>query len=313
MKEKPGRSINVRLTSCLVVVGLSLVFGRLSLAEKVDKDGGTAEFVGAQMCLSCHADRENFKMSLHANKLSKMKGIEFEKTCETCHGPGSLHAQAAGDKTNSGYYTIKKLSSGQAAATCLQCHQDQERVHWEGSTHERRNVTCTNCHSVHDPKSPHKLLVKASEAEVCFQCHLNIKGELRRNSHMPVLEGKMSCSDCHNPHGSATNSMLVDDNVNQLCLKCHTEKRGPFVWTHPPVQENCLTCHVPHGSHNDKMLTAKLPMLCQRCHFNGGHNNSPYDASQAASQYNRMADKSCANCHINIHGSNHPSGKYFVR
>ena len=73
------------------------------------------------------------------------------------------------------------------------------------------------------------------------------------------------------------------------------------------------TCHQPHGSHNDKMLTAKLPMLCQRCHMNGGHNNSAYDRSQISNRTNRLANKSCVNCHSNIHGSNHPSGKFFVR
>ncbi len=314
MMRKPTRFFLTPFSAALIL-GLFMVLGRTISAETTTSTD-KAEFVGAQTCLSCHADRDSFKNSSHAKNMARMKGIEYEKSCETCHGPGSLHAAAAGDKSNPGYATIKSFKNSSSAdvnAACLTCHQDQGRLHWAGGTHEKRGVTCLNCHSVHNPKNEKKLLTSVDEKSVCFQCHQDIKAEIRRNSHMPILEGKMSCSDCHNPHGSATDKMLVADNVNQLCFKCHAEKRGPFLWTHSPVQENCLTCHVPHGSHNDKMLVAKLPMLCQRCHFNGGHNNAAYDAVNISRQENRSANKSCANCHSNIHGSNHPSGKFFVR
>src|SRR3989338_337299 len=165
-------------------------------------------------------------MSGHGKSLVKQKGIAFDKTCETCHGPGSLHAQAAGDRTNPGFATVKlfkSLSSKEVNNACFQCHQDQRRIHWQGGAHESRGLSCVSCHSVHEAKSAKANLKFASEPETCFQCHKNIKGELHRNSHMPILEGKMNCGDCHNPHGSATNKMLVGDNVNQLCVKCHAE------------------------------------------------------------------------------------------
>ena len=46
---------------------------------------------------------------------------------------------------------------------------------------------------------------------------------------MPLREGKIVCSDCHNPHGTVTEAMLRDDSINDTCYKCHAEKRGPFL------------------------------------------------------------------------------------
>ena len=34
----------------------------------------------------------------------------------------------------------------------------------------------------------------------CFQCHLEVKAKFDLPHHHPVLEGKVSCADCHNPH-----------------------------------------------------------------------------------------------------------------
>jgi predicted CXXCH cytochrome family protein len=40
----------------------------------------------------------------------------------------------------------------------------------------------------------------------------------------------MECTSCHNPHGSTNVKMLkVGNFVNETCVSCHTEKRGPFL------------------------------------------------------------------------------------
>jgi len=49
-------------------------------------------------------------------------------------------------------------------------------------------------------------------------------------------------------------------------LHLHAERRGPFLWSHQPVQEDCTTCHTPHGSNNPALLKARTPWLCQQCH-----------------------------------------------
>lgn len=272
-----------------------------------------AELVGAETCLSCHGDRADFKKNIHAKAFPKAKGIEFAESCETCHGPGSLHAGAGGDKSLSDFWTVKNpksMSSKAIAKSCLECHKGGERFHWDGSLHDSRDVSCLSCHSVHKSKSKREksLLSKATELETCFQCHNMKKAQLQRSSHMPLREGKMSCTDCHNPHGGKGPSMIKQAGVNENCLSCHSEKKGPFLWEHPPVRENCLNCHLPHGSQHDRLLKAKRPRLCQECHIETRH---PTDASTPSSL--RLSARSCTECHSTIHGSNHPSGVRFLR
>ena len=49
-------------------------------------------------------------------------------------------------------------------------------------------------------------------------------------------------------------AMIKADSVNDLCYKCHAEKRGPYAFEHPPFPENCLNCHEIHGSNLSEFL-----------------------------------------------------------
>ena len=123
----------------------------------------------------------------------------------------------------------------------------------------------------------------------------------------------MSCRDCHNPHGSPTEGMITAASVNEQCYECHAEKRGPFLWEHPPVRENCLNCHSPHGSNHLKLQRTSVPFICQQCHANTRHPGSLYDATTLADggrASNREFNRACLDCHASIHGSNHPSSPY---
>lgn len=271
------------------------------------------EYIGASACLNCHADQAKFQNSKHAHSFRELKGIAFEKSCETCHGPGSLHAATGGDKTNPDFSKLnlfKKMTSREISQTCMECHKGGERFHWEGSVHNSRDVSCLSCHSVHNAKSPNeKSLLKAeSTTATCFECHKLQKSQTMRSSHMPVREGKMTCSDCHNPHGGKGPTLLKQATVNENCLSCHAEKRGPFLWEHAPVRENCLNCHLPHGSQHDRLLKARRPRLCQECHDEGRH---PGTSSSPSSV--RLAGRSCTECHSQVHGSNHPAGVRHLR
>jgi DmsE family decaheme c-type cytochrome len=194
-------------------------------------------------------------------------------------------------------------------AICLQCHEKGRRTLWRGSTHETRGVACTNCHVVMTNVTPKFQLAKLTELDTCSQCHKNLRAQIWRTSHMPIREGKMTCSSCHNPHGTYGEALLNEATVNDNCYKCHAEKRGPFLWEHPPVRENCLNCHDPHGSINDFLLKISRPRLCQQCHANlTGHPGNPRNP-QSVYAFNRE----CQNCHSQHHGSNSPSGSRFHR
>ncbi len=312
-----------------IALGIAAFFGTPGIcsaedaATPADAPSTVPSFVGSESCLACHADQAAFKGSIHEKGFLHKKGLTGEQSCETCHGPGSLHADAAGDKTNPGFATVTafmKASPSAVNESCLKCHDDAAQSHWSGSMHEARGLSCLSCHSVHTAKAEKNLLKKANVEETCYQCHKDVKAKMSRSSHHPVKEGKMSCSDCHQPHGTEGVKMLTGGTLNETCFQCHAEKRGPMLFEHRPVSENCGACHEPHGSNHGKLLTKKTPFLCQSCHSNSRHPGTMYagnPATAGSDNYqklnNRAVYRNCMNCHSNIHGSNHPSGVYFVR
>jgi DmsE family decaheme c-type cytochrome len=152
-----------------------------------------------------------------------------------------------------------------------------------------------------------KLLKFASVTDTCVSCHSDVrKAMFQRSTHLfrnEDRESRMSCSTCHEPHGSIGEKMMRTPTVNETCYTCHAEFRGPFLWEHAPVRENCSNCHKPHGSNNANLLKQRAPMLCQQCHIQGRHQTVP---GRPNSAFN--IGRSCANCHSQVHGSNHPSG-----
>ena len=64
------------------------------------------------------------------------------------------------------------------------------------------------CESCHGPGSLHvkagggagTIINPRKSPDTCFQCHLEVRAAFQLPHHHPVLEGKMSCSDCHEPH-----------------------------------------------------------------------------------------------------------------
>ncbi|HET7745659.1 MAG TPA: DmsE family decaheme c-type cytochrome, partial [Vicinamibacteria bacterium] len=238
--------------------------------------------------------------------------------CTSCHAGAAEHLKGQMEGTGTPGPSLKKVAAKKVTETCLTCHDKGHQANFTAGVHDRREVSCASCHSVHSFKSAKAQLKTASDSETCFSCHQSIRAKAQRTSHHPVREGLMTCGSCHDPHDGTKPKMVSAEYVNDKCLECHTEKRGPFLWEHAPVRENCLNCHDPHGSNHDKMLVAKAPFLCQQCHLNTRHPGSLYDGrniavTSPATVSNRLGERSCRNCHNNIHGSNAPSGPYLGR
>jgi len=272
-----------------------------------------AGYVGDDTCVACHeGEGKSLSATLHGKARNiRTPSANLNQACESCHGPGKEHSET-GDKAKIRVFTTMKPRD--VSQVCVGCHNRSSHALWKGSIHDARNLSCITCHSIHSPKSEYAQLKAATITETCATCHKTEVAKLQRFGHMPVREGKMQCTSCHNPHGSTNVRLLKVGNwVNELCVSCHAEKRGPFLWDHAPVREACNTCHDPHGSNNDRMLVAKLPMLCQRCHIGTRHPSTIYDGAQLAARSNRLIGRGCVNCHAQIHGSNSPAGNAFLR
>lgn len=275
-----------------------------------------SNYVGAETCKGCHEEAftKFAKTRMGRMFLFQARDEKEKNACESCHGPGKAHVDAGGGKGKGGMITFAKNDPTPVEkrnAICLDCHTKGARIFWKGSTHESRNVACTNCHTVMDTVSPKGQLAKENEIETCGTCHLQKRAQTMRSSHMPVREGKLTCTSCHNPHGTVTPALLKENSLNDTCFTCHAEKRGPFLWNHQPVLESCANCHDPHGTNHDAMLKLAKPRLCQQCHSEAQHPSRPY--GPIATQQKFVMGRSCNDCHVAIHGSNHPAGFRLTR
>jgi DmsE family decaheme c-type cytochrome len=271
-----------------------------------------AQFVGSDTCLACHAEMDKGLIGTAHGNAAHPRSPAAAQGCESCHGPGERHVEDPTVETSIHKFT--RMAPRDVSETCLSCHTKSSHGLWEGSAHDTRNLSCVTCHSVHTPQSPRAQLKTATEIETCANCHRAQVLKVKRISHMPLTEGKMQCSSCHNPHGSVNVKLLrVGNWINESCVSCHTEKRGPFLFEHAAGRESCVSCHDPHGSSDDRMLVARPPMLCQRCHIGTRHPSTIYDNAALRAGSNRLIGRACLNCHQQIHGTNHPSGQSLAR
>lgn len=266
-----------------------------------------SRYAGSEACVPCHEDQNaTFQKSMHLIAFKRYGGERLEYSCEQCHGPGKEHVDSGGDIKK--IHSFKQATATENSQQCLSCHAGNSAAHWRGSKHESADMSCVSCHSVHKPWTNDKALVSQSITNNCLSCHTDMKKHLFQRSSHPLREGQMSCTSCHNPHGSQAEKAVSALSANDKCYQCHTEYRGPFLWEHSPVRENCMTCHNPHGSNQAALLTVSAPRLCQSCHVMGHHQTVP-----GTSQQIWNINRSCLNCHMQIHGSNHPSGILFSR
>jgi len=260
-------------------------------------------------CLDCHEEHmQTFAMTRHGRSLPG-------GGCESCHGPMSKHLDAP--RRDPALVVVlgadSPLDAGQQAGICIQCHAGGAQLNWQFGNHASAGNTCIDCHDIMSMEDP--VLERSRQTDICFNCHKDKRAKMYRRSRHPIREGKVVCSDCHNPHGSAGPSQLVRNSVNETCYLCHAEKRGPFLVEHQPAREDCTLCHDPHGSTQDRMLKVRQPYLCQQCHSEGHHPSTLYSGNDvplmgAAQQ---VLGRSCTNCHSMVHGSNHPSGQRLSR
>jgi DmsE family decaheme c-type cytochrome len=272
----------------------------------------SADYVGEDTCLTCHEEMsKGYHASLHG-QAAHPRAPRANRGCESCHGPGATHVE---DPSAPGSIVrFDQVQAQDASDACLTCHSRDGHALWQGSPHDQRDLSCVTCHSVHSFQSSRAQLKTRTEMQTCATCHRVQTQKVMRLGHMPLPEGRMECSSCHNPHGSTNERQLrVGNWINESCASCHTDKRGPFLFEHAAGRENCITCHDPHGSNNDRMLVAKLPMLCQRCHIGTRHPSQIYDMAAVRGKSSRIINRGCVQCHQQIHGSNHPSGHSFLR
>jgi DmsE family decaheme c-type cytochrome len=275
------------------------------------------EYVGSAVCKTCHPNISlNFYKNPHYKSIASGKETPERTGCEGCHGPAKAHVEAQGGKA-----TIRAFSTMtpvQVIDNCQTCHaKDLPRANIRRSPHTLADIGCNSCHSIHKTATPKSLLAQR-QTDLCYGCHSNVRAQFSMPFKHRVNEGFMQCSDCHNPHGTNAPTWRMSDRPRMVdqalgneeaCLKCHTDKRGPFMFEHAAVRvEGCESCHSPHGSTNPRLLRRPVVFtLCLECHNGGGNFGRHANGITLQSPSHNMADprfRNCTTCHVRIHGSN---------
>jgi DmsE family decaheme c-type cytochrome len=322
-----------RIYRTVALYGLLLAALATSAFGQDDKQAANGKNQSARakedaVCTKCHDQDEKKPILAFYQSRHGVMGDARTPSCQSCHGQSDAHVKNPGGSSTSTRPTPdvlfagkKKSDAEKQSGACISCHESGLRTHWRGSQHQANDVACSNCHTVHTPKDP--MVTKTLQSAVCFTCHKEQRADTHKISTHPLDTGKMACSGCHNPHGSAGPKLLKKNTVTETCWTCHAEKRGPFLWEHQPVNEDCTHCHTPHGSNITPLLKSRAPFLCDECH-DGPHNSqSPFGTAVGGIQARGVAPggnpstsavgRACMNCHVMIHGSNSPAGAYLHR
>ena len=312
------RRATLRWLLPLVLLSLALSLPGLAVAQTSPQPNA---FVGSQACQACHPDLwHGFNRNPHFQSIALGKEPPEKTGCEGCHGPGEAHIKGLGDKTK--ITVFPTLGPNQVVDKCLTCHaKDFGKMNVRRSAHTTAEVSCTSCHSIHHSKGVKSLLAN-EQREVCYDCHRGVQARFELPFKHRVNEGAIDCTDCHNPHGAPTATWATAQSPRMVshafgndiaCVKCHTDKRGPFVHEHPPVRvEGCPTCHNPHGSTNPRLLNRPAVFtLCLECHNDVmGFGPAQAGIPNPNRTLHNLAEprfQNCVTCHVRIHGSNNDS------
>ncbi|MGC2215041.1 MAG: DmsE family decaheme c-type cytochrome [Silvibacterium sp.] len=184
-------------------------------------------------CLACHVgDHPNFERTAHGEALV---------SCTSCHSIHKFEAQTP---------LLRKSQPG----LCYQCHTDIKAAFAQPFHHrvDEGLMKCTDCHDPHGTFQPNLLRISATQDEICTKCHIENAGPFVYE-HPPIkTEG---CTSCHFPHGSSNPRLLIRNNLNSMCLQCHSPSMNftapgtPSFHNQANQYQACTVCHVQiHGS-----------------------------------------------------------------
>ncbi len=203
------------------------------------------------MCAECHSTDVRKNYDLKANTYHTTFE-EIDVSCETCHGPGSLHVQLAHsfslfwDRQRG--YALTGLTGAdnrQQAETCAPCHSRRSQIHADyhagggladdgRSTSGRRGISFTDYFELAllDPGLYH------ADGQILDEVY--VYGSFLQSR--MYYEG-IRCTDCHDPH-----SLQLKYPGNRLCGQCHLPgKYDSPAHHHHKVETDaalCVNCHM---------------------------------------------------------------------
>ncbi len=205
-----------------------------------------------------------------------------------------------------------------------------------GNTSITGTLECSTCHNPHGDKDPQGVYIPDllrvadltqpfNSVDNCISCHKAgskyDKSAYKVNSYHYTI-GKVSCNQCHSPHGSPYFSLqsrqkdsilLSESGTKQLvigeCFECHAKDNLPnnpvnvgrdFLKASSHNPEKCTTCHEPHSSSSNSVQSS-----CITCHDKALDQSTISGFSDVDKNLHfQHSTESCISCH-QPHGSDY--------
>ncbi|MFZ0744115.1 MAG: cytochrome c3 family protein [Terracidiphilus sp.] len=189
-------------------------------------------------CLHCHASGVSPSLPDARNHYAAAPFADGGITCAACHGDANAHLASRG-KVH--MLDIDRLKPVRRDSVCLTCHlEGQAAVVREG-----KNLADF---VPGDDLFDYALFfvyksASGSGGRAVSQWEALLKSECMQKS-----GGRMTCTTCHDPHGSPPPEERVTF-YRQRCLQCHHE--AGFAKNHHPENPDCTVCHMARPPSND--------------------------------------------------------------
>ena len=144
---------------------------------------------------------------------------------------------------------------------CYQCHNDVKEQFSMPFRHkvEEGIILCTDCHNPHGAEGENVRHSVSWQFDECTKCHTTTAGPFLHPHPVVKAEG---CTACHFPHGGVYPMLLVQSNMNSLCLQCHlpslnatTGQSAAASHGHSAPGQSCISCHSSiHGSNTSEVF-----------------------------------------------------------
>ncbi len=186
--------------------------------------------------------------------MSRQQRVEPGIGCESCHGPGSVHAL---DERKESIYKASDHDPHRATEVCLQCHMRNRDKRMETMSIKELFADVRDYPTGFEPGRPliqYKLQAPFEPGHESKEFHANGVGKKNRMQgnefvHSLMYKHGITCYNCHNPHKlDATSTAPLGDS---LCMKCHGygSEIGPHQKdrkAHAPCGGvSCIDCHMP--------------------------------------------------------------------
>ncbi len=235
------------------------------------------------MCAECHSTNLKKNHDLKTDRYHTTFS-EIDVSCETCHGPGSLHVELS-DST--GFFWDRRRGFGLTDLSSEDSHVEIE--------------TCAPCHSrrriVYPGFQPGDKFLDHYMPELLDSDLYHADGQILEEDYVygsfiqsRMYREKVRCSDCHDPH-----SVRVKFDDNRLCGQCHVpaEYDTPAHHHHPDSSKpgtRCVECHMPETTYMvvdprrdhsirvprpDLTVSLGIPNACTGCHNDKSKDETP--------------------------------------